>query len=207
MSAISTDKGLLTPENCAVVLIDYQPQAFPGLAEPERQRLVNNVFVLAKAARIFGVPVILTGPMAPALLELFPGQATIQRSSMNAWDSQKFTAAVKETRRKNLIVAALCSEVCLAMPALQALTDGYGIYVVEDASSGASPGAHAATIRRIEQAGGVSVTALQVLLEFQRDWARAAHGDEVRAVMREHGGAYAQGIEYVCPQPGIENDA
>lgn len=206
MSAISTDKGLLTPENCAVVLIDHQPQAFPGLAEPERKRLLNNVLILAKAARIFGVPVILTGQIAPALLELFPGQATILRSSMNAWDSQKFTAEVKQTGRKNLIVAALCSEVCLAMPALQALTDGYGIYVVEDASSGTTPCAHAAAIRRVEQAGGVSVTALQVLLEFQRDWARTEHGEEVRAVMREHGGAYAQGLEYVCPQGAMEND-
>ncbi|MGA2751948.1 MAG: isochorismatase family protein, partial [Verrucomicrobiota bacterium] len=106
--------------------------------------------------------------------------------------------AVKKTGRKNLIIAALWSEVCLAMPALQALTDGYAVYAVEDACGGTSLVAHNAAIRRIEQAGAVSVTALQVLLEFQRDWARKEHYEEVLAVVREHCGAYGQGIEYAA---------
>src|SRR5207247_5274896 len=131
----------------------------------------------------FGVPVILTavecqrfsGTITPQLLDLFPDQTPIERSSMNAWDSKEFIAAVNQAGRKNLVIAALWSEVCLAMPALQALTDGYGVYTVVDASGAASSVAHAAAIRRIEQAGGVSLTALQVLLEFQRDWARTEH--------------------------------
>jgi isochorismate hydrolase len=132
------------------------------------------------------------------LLDVFPDQAPIEHSSMNAWDSEDFVAAVKKTGRKNLIIAALWSEVCLAMPALQALTDGYAVYAVEDACGGTSLVAHHAAIRRIEQAGAVSVTALQVLLEFQRDWARKEHYDEVLAVVRMHCGGYGQGVEYAA---------
>jgi nicotinamidase-related amidase len=206
MSADSTDKGLLTPGNCVVIFIDHQPQMFFGVASIDRQNLLNNVLVLAKAAKIFGVPVILsavesqevTGNITPKLLDLFPDQMPIERSSMNSWESKEFVAAVKKTGRKNLIIAALWSEVCLAMPALQALTDGYSVYAVEDASGGTSPVAHDAAIRRIEQAGAVSVTALQVLLEFQRDWARREHYDEVMSVVKEHCGAYGEGVEYAA---------
>jgi nicotinamidase-related amidase len=206
MSADSTDKGLLTPGNCVVIFIDHQPQMSFGVASIDRQNLLNNVLVLAKAAKIFGVPVILsavesqevTGNITPKLLDLFPDQMPIERSSMNSWESKEFVAAVKKTGRKNLIIAALWSEVCLAMPALQALTDGYSVYAVEDASGGTSPVAHDAAIRRIEQAGAVSVTALQVLLEFQRDWARREHYDEVMSVVKEHCGAYGEGVEYAA---------
>lgn len=200
MSASSTDKGLLTPENCGIVFIDHQPQMFFGVASMDRQMLLNNVLVLAKAARIFGVPVLLTalesagfsGNIAPQLLDLFPDQTPIERTSMNAWDDRDFVAAIKSTGRKNFLLAALWSEACLAFPALQMLEEGYGIYVVEDASGGTSQTAHAAAIRRIEQAGGVSLTALQVLLEFQRDWARREHYEELMAVVKEHcGDCYA----------------
>jgi nicotinamidase-related amidase len=139
------------------------------------------------------VPVILTveskaskGNIAPELLDLFPDHAPIDRSSMNAWDSPDFVAAVKKAGRKNFLLAALWSEVSLALPALQMLEEGYGIYAVEDASGGTSRMAHDAAIRRIEQAGAVSLTAFQVLLEFQRDWARQKHYDEVMTIMKEH---------------------
>jgi nicotinamidase-related amidase len=204
MSASSTDKGLLTPDNCGVVFIDHQPQMFFGVASIDRQALLNNVLLLAKTAKIFGVPVILTavestgfsGNITPQLLALFPSQVPIERTGMNAWDNKEFVAAVKSTRRRNFLIAALWSEACLAFPALQMLEEGYGIYAVEDASGGTSQTAHAAAIRRIEQAGGVSLTALQVLLEFQRDWARKEHYGEVMAVVKEHCGAYGQGVEY-----------
>lgn len=204
MSASSTDKGLLTPDNCAVIFIDHQPQLFFGVASIDRQALLNNVLVLAKAAKIFGVPVILTaveskgfsGSITPQLLDLFPEVRPIERTSMNSWDSREFVSAVKTTGRKNFLIAALWTEACLTFPALQMLEEGYGIYAVEDASGGASTTAHEAAIRRVEQAGAVSVTALQVLLEFQRDWSRKAHYDEVMAVVKEHCGAYGQGVEY-----------
>jgi len=194
MSVSSTDKGLLTPENCLVIFIDHQPETLCGVYNTDRQDLVNNVLILAKAAKIFRVPVLLSavrsrgfsGNISPQLLDLFPNQTPIARSSMNAWDSKEFTAAVKTAGRKNLVIAALWSEVCLSMPALQALTDGYGVYVVIDASGGANAAAHGAAIRRIEQAGGVSMTALQVLLELQRDWAREEHYEEVMTVLEEH---------------------
>jgi nicotinamidase-related amidase len=114
---------------------------------------------------------------------------------MNAWDSKELVAAAKKTGRKHFLIAALW-KACLAFPALQMLEEGYDVYAVEDASGGTSKAAHDATIRRIEQAGAVSVTALQVLLEFQRDWARKEHYDEVMAVVKEHCGAYGQVVEY-----------
>lgn len=206
MSMSSTDKGLITPENCAVIFIDHQPQMFFGVANIGRQDLLNNVLILAKAAKIFSVPVILTavesngfsGNITPQLLDLFPDQTPIERSSMNAWDDPAFIAAVKQTGRKNFLIAALWSEACLVFPALQMLDAGLGVYAVEDASGGTSPIAHNAAIRRIEQAGAVSLTALQVLLEFQRDWARREHYDEVMDVVKEHCGAYGQGVEYAA---------
>jgi len=206
MSMNSTDKGLLTPDNCAVIFIDHQPQMFFGVANIDRQGLLNNVLVLAKAAKIFGVPVILTalesrefsGNVTPQLLDLFPGQAPIIRSSLNSWESEELVAAAKTTLRKNFLIAALWSEACLVFPALQMLEEGYGVYAVEDASGGTSKTAHAAAIRRIEQAGAVSLTALQVLLEFQRDWSRKEHYEEVIDVVKDHCGAYGQGVEYAA---------
>jgi len=177
---------------------------FFGVANIDRQALLNNVLVLAKAARIFAVPVILTavkskafsGNITPQLRDLFPVLTAIERTSLNAWDSKDFSAAVKAIGRKNFLLAALWSETSLAFPAVQMLEEGYGIYVVEDASGGTSQVAHRAAIRRIEQAGGVSLTALQVLLEFQRNWARQEHDEEVMGVIKEHCGAYGRSVEY-----------
>jgi nicotinamidase-related amidase len=200
MSASSTDKGLLTPENCAVVFIDHQPELLPEGADGDRRGLLESVKVLAKAARIFRVPVILTaveskgfnGQLIPELLQFFPDQTPIERSSMNAWDDPTFVAAVKSTGRRNFLLAALWSEACLVFPALQMLEEGYGVYAIKDASRGTSPGTQETALRRIEQAGGVSLTALQVLLEFQRDWARTEHYDQVMAIVKECGCACGQ---------------
>ena len=198
MSVNPSDKGLLTPDNCVVLFIDHQPEMFIGVASVFRQILLKNLLVLANAAKIFSVPVILTaieskefkGELFPELLELFPDEIPIKRSSMNSWESPTFVAEVKKTGRRNLVMAAPWTEVCLAMPALQALTDGYFVYAVEDASGGLSPAGHHAALRRIEQAGAVSVTALQVLLEFQRDWARHEHCDEVIRTVKAHGSVF-----------------
>jgi nicotinamidase-related amidase len=207
MSVSSTDRGLLTPENCGIVFIDHQPEMFSAVGSMDRQRLLTNVLCLAKTARIFAVPVILTaiestpfrGHITPQLRALFPDRSPIERSSMNAWDSRDFVAAVKRSGRRNFLIAALWSEACLTFPALQMLEEGYGIYAVEDASGGTTQSAHAAAIRRIEQAGGVSLTALQVLLEFQRDWARKDHFDEVLALVKEHSSACGQPVAYAGP--------
>jgi nicotinamidase-related amidase len=193
MSMSSTDKGLLTPANCAVIFLDHQPELLCEVAHEDRQDFLDNLLLLAKAAKLFGVPVILTaveskgfsGKIAPQLLELFLDEKPIERSSMNAWDNPAFVAAVKNTGRRNFLLAALWSEACLVFPALQMLEEGYGVYAIKDASRGTSPAAQETALRRIEQAGGVTLTALQVLLELQRDWARTEHAEEVLAMVKD----------------------
>lgn len=195
---------LLNPENSALILIDFQPQMTFGVANIDRQTLFNNVMLLAKAAKIFNVPTILTtvetksfsGNMWPQILDIFPNQEPIERSSMNSWEDTTFVEAVAATGRKKLIMAALWTEVCLTFPALEALKAGYEVYGVEDASGGTSLTAHNAAMRRIEQAGVVPVTSLQVLLEYQRDWAHKDTYNAVIETVKEHCGAYGQGVEY-----------
>jgi len=195
---------LLNPKNSALILIDFQPQMTFGVANIDRQTLFNNVMLLAKAAKIFHVPTVLTtvetksfsGNFWPQVLDIFPDQEPVERSSMNSWEDSKLVEAVAATGRKKLIMAALWTEVCLTFPALEALQAGYEVYAVEDASGGTSITAHNAAMRRIEQAGAVPVTALQVLLEYQRDWARKETYNAVIEVVKEHCGAYGQGVEY-----------
>lgn len=175
-----------------------------GVASIDRQTLFNNVLLLAKAAQIFQVPTILTtvetksfsGNMWPQLLDIFPSQEPIERSSMNSWESEEFVAAVKATGRNKLVMAALWTEVCLTFPALEAMRAGFEVYAVEDASGGTSVTAHNAAMRRMEQAGAIPMTALQVLLEYQRDWAHKETYNDVMAVVKERCGAYGQGVEY-----------
>ena len=196
--------SLLTPENCTVIFIDHQPQMTFGVTSIDRQTLLNNTIGLAKSAITFKVPVILTtvetesfsGNMWPQLTELFPGQKTIERTSMNSWEDKKFVAEVERIGRKKLVIAALWTEVCLAFPAIQAMEAGYEVYAVEDASGGTSESAHRCAMQRVVQAGAVPVTWQQVLLEFQRDWARRETYDAVMRIVLEHSGAYGQGVEY-----------
>ncbi|SFH73423.1 hydrolase [Planctomicrobium piriforme] len=196
--------GLLTPENCTVIFIDHQPQMTFGVTSIDRQTLVNNTVGLAKAAKIFNAPVILTtvetesfsGYMWPQLTELFPGQKPIERTSMNSWEDKKFVAEVERLGRKKLVIAALWTEVCLAFPAIQAMEAGYEVYAVEDACGGTTVLAHDNAMKRVIQAGAVPVSWLQVLLEFQRDWAKRETYDAVMKLVLEHCGAYGQGVEY-----------
>jgi len=196
--------NLLNPQNSAVIFIDFQPPMEFGVDNIDRKILFNNVLLLAKAAKIFKVPTVLTtvesksfsGNMWPQLLDIFPDQQPVERSSMNSWEDKKFVAAVQATGKKKLIMAALWTEVCLTFPALEALKAGYEVYAVEDASGGTSVVAHNAAMRRVEQAGAVPVTSLQVLLEYQRDWAHKETYNEVIEIVKEHCGAYGQGVEY-----------
>jgi nicotinamidase-related amidase len=204
MATQGTIHSLLTPDNCTVIFIDQQPQMTFGVMSIDRQLLLNNTVGLAKAAKIFKVPVILTtvetkgfsGYMWPQLTELFPEKQPIERTSMNSWEDKKFVAEVERIGRKKLVIAALWTEVCLCFPAIQALEAGYEVYAVDDASGGTSEAAHRRAMDRMVQAGAVPVTWQQVLLEFQRDWSRKEHYDEVMAVVMEHSGAYGQGVEY-----------
>jgi len=195
---------LLNPKNCAVIFIDHQPAMTFGVANIDRQTLINNVVGLAKASNVFNVPVILTavesksfsGNLWPQLVEQFPKTPIIERSSMNSWEDAKFVAAVKATGRKKLVIAALWTEVCLCFPALCALGEGYEVYAVEDCSGGTSQAAHDWAMKRMVQAGVVPVTWNQVMLEFQRDWSRRDTYDAVMKTVLEHGGVYGQAVEY-----------
>jgi nicotinamidase-related amidase len=195
---------LITPDNSVLAFIDYQPQMFFGVQSSDRQAVLNNMLGLAKAARAYRVPTILStvetkgfsGNMTPQLLDVFPEHPLIERSTMNSWEDAAFRQAVEATGRKKLILTALWTEVCLAFPAIEAVRDGYDVYFVTDSSGGTSPAAHEHAIQRMIQAGATPLTWIQLALEWQRDWARKEHYDEVLAIMKEHGGAYGQGIEY-----------
>lgn len=195
---------LLTPQNSVLILIDHQPQMAFATHSIDTLALVNNVTGLAKAAKIFNVPTILTtvasktfsGPIFPAVQAVFPDQKPIDRTTMNSWEDKNFLDAVKKTGRKKLVIAALWTEVCLMGPALGGIDDGYEVYIVTDASGGVSPEAHEMAIRRMVQAGAMPVTWIQVLLEYQRDWARQETYAAVTKLAKEHAGAYGLGIDY-----------
>jgi nicotinamidase-related amidase len=195
---------LLTPQNCALVLIDHQPQMTFGVANIDRQLLKNNVIGLAKAAKVFNVPTVLTsvetesfsGNIWPELLAVLPGNRIFERTSMNTWDDAAVKAELKKFGRKKLVLAALWTEVCLNFPALEAMADGYEVYFVEDASGGTSVAAHNMSVQRMIQAGAVPVTWQQFLLEMQRDWARKETYAGTTGIVMEHSGAYGSGIDY-----------
>src|ERR1700691_1757136 len=200
-----SEKGLLTPDNCTVAFIDHQPQMLFGVSNFDRQSIVNNVVALAKATRIFDVPTILStvetksfsGLMWPQLRAIFPGREPIERSSMNSWDDRKLVAAVEKTGRKKAFVFGLWTETCVALPTIQAIHDGYEVYVVEDCCGDVSQLAHDNAMKRIIQAGAKPVTVLSVMLELQRDWAARDTYDAVMDVVKTHYGAYGVGVEYV----------
>jgi nicotinamidase-related amidase len=199
-----SEKGLLTPDNCVVTLIDHQPQMLFGVANFDRQSIINNVVGLGKAARVFDVPVILTtvetksfsGNLWPQLQAVFPGQMPIERSSMNSWDDDNFVAAVKKTGRKKIVLAGLWTETCVALPTVQAIHDGYEIYVAEDCCGDVNQLAHDNAMKRAIQAGAKPVTSLSVMLEWQRDWALRDTNDAVKDIVKTHCGAYGVGVEY-----------
>lgn len=199
-----SEKGLLTPDNCVVALIDFQPQMLFGVANFDRQSIINSTLVLSKATRIFGVPTVLTsvesksfsGNFFPQIQAVFPGQSLIERSSMNSWDDENFVAAIAATGRKKIILAGLWTETCIALPSVQAIHDGYEIYVAEDCCGDVSALAHDNAMNRLIQAGAVPVTSLSVMLELQRDWAHRDTYDAVMDVVKAHCGAYGAGVEY-----------
>ncbi len=196
-------KALINADDTLFVFIDHQPQMAFGVVNIDRQTLKNNTIALAKTARLFGAPVILTavetesfsGYIWPELLDVIP-QDPIERSSMNAWDSEALVAAIKASGKKKLVLAALWTEACLLFPTLSALEEGYEVYIVTDASGGTSQESHDAAVRRMEQAGAHSMTTVTVLLELQRDWANRDTYNGVMDIVRTHFGAYGMGVDY-----------
>jgi len=194
-------EALLTPKESVLLLIDHQPFQFSNVHSHEPTMVVNNVIGLAKTAKVFDVPTILTtvveergGYLIKGLQDVFPEQRPINRTFINTWQDSRVVEAVKKTGRKKLVMAALWTEICLAMPAIQAMGEGYEVYVVTDASAGVSAEAHDMAVRRLVQAGVVPMTWIAVEAEWQRDWAREATVPGLAEILALHGGG--SGVAY-----------
>lgn len=210
-----TNYKLLTPDNCVLTLIDHQPQMLFGVANFDRQTVINNTVGLAKAAKLFEVPVVLStvettsfsGYMWPQLRAVFPDAPLYERTSMNAWEDGPFKAAIEKTGKKKIVLAGLWTEVCVTFPTIQALAEGYEVYVVEDACGDISEVAHRAAMQRVVQAGAVPMTWIQTMLEWQRDWARQETYAGVMEIVEAHGGAYGVGVQYAHTMLGGHAEA
>jgi len=189
-------EALLTPENSILVLIDHQPFQFANLNSHEPTTIINAVTGLAKAAKVFNVPTLLTtvveergGMIIKQLQEVFPEQKPINRTFINTWQDPNVTDIVAKSGRKQLIIAGLWTEVCVAMPAIQAAGEGYDVFVVTDACGGVSDEAHDMAVRRMVDAGVTPINWLAVASEWQRDWARTETAGELAGVLIDHAGA------------------
>jgi nicotinamidase-related amidase len=204
MATKRSEKGLLTPDNCVVAIIDLQPQMLFGVTNFDRQAIINNNVALLKATRVFDVPVVLStvetksfsGNMWPQIQAIYPDRTPIERSSMNSWDDKNFVAAIEKSGKKKILLAGLWTETCITLPTIQAIHDGYEIYVVEDCCGDLTQLAHENAMKRVIQAGAKPVTAVMVMLEWQRDWALKDTYDAVMDIVKTHCGAYGIGVEY-----------
>lgn len=202
---------LLTPENAALIIIDYQPVQVNSIDSMDRQTLVNNIVGVAKTGVAYGLPIVLstvnvtTGmnkPLISQLREVLKGITPIDRTTVNAWEDVQFREAVKATGRKKLIMTALWTEVCLTFPALDALRDGYEVYAITDAVGGTSHASHKAGLQRIEQAGGKMSSWIQLICELQRDWKRTATVPAFVDIVIETGGT--AGLQFGYDKNGAE---
>ncbi|XYH98406.1 hydrolase [Sorangium sp. So ce1128] len=204
---------LLTPENSALILIDYQPPQVNTIASMDRSTLINNVVTLVKLGKLYRLPIIVstvnvrTGvnpDTIPQLRDVLGSVCSIDRTQINAWEDSDFASAVKATGRNKLIMAALWTEACLTFPTLDAMREGYEVFPVVDAVGGTSVAAHEMALRRIVPAGAQLSSVIQVMCELQRDWARRATVPGMIQIAKEHGGTF--GIQLVLekehPGPG-----
>jgi nicotinamidase-related amidase len=199
-----SEKGLLTPDNCVVAFVDLQPQMLFGVNGADRQTIINSNLILAKAARVFGLPLVVStvetksfsGYMWPQLKAVVPDEPVIERTTMNSWDDANFVAAIKKTGKKKIVLAGLWTETCVALLTVQAIFDGYEVFIVEDACGDVSALSHANAMQRCIQAGAKPVTALSVMLEWQRDWAHEETYFAVMDILKSHAGSYGQQVEY-----------
>ena len=185
---------MLSPQNHAIALIDFRPAMYQGVQSHDRLVTFNNVQVLAKAAKLFGIPTIITtvaqdtfsGPFMPEITSLFPEHTVIDRTSMNAWLDAKFREAVHATGRKKIVIAGLWTEACVMFAGLELLKEGFEVYIPADACADISPEAHERAMDRAVQAGAVPITSLQYVFELQQDWARSETYEGVMEILRAH---------------------
>jgi nicotinamidase-related amidase len=185
---------MLSPQNHAIALVDYQPAMYQGVQSHDRLVTFNNVQVLAKAAKLFGVPTLIStiaqdtfsGPFMPEITSLFPQHTVVDRTAMNAWLDAKFREAVHSTGRRKIAVAGLWTEACVMFVGLELLKEGFEVYIPADACGDVSPEAHQRSMDRLVQAGAVPITSLQYVFELQQDWARSETYEGVMNILRAH---------------------
>lgn len=199
-------KSLLNPDDHTLILIDHEGQMAFAVQSIDIQTLRNNVGLVAGSAKLFDVNTIVTtvaersfsGPIFPEIKEYYADHTKyIDRTTMNTWEDKRVVEAIKKSGKKRIVIAGLWTEICVTLPALSALEDGYEVYVITDASGGVSKEAHDMAVARMIQAGVVPITSMQYLLELHRDWARAGKYAEVTALAKRYGGAYGLGIDYI----------
>jgi nicotinamidase-related amidase len=192
--AEKTGYSMVTPSDCAVALIDYQPAMFSGVHSHDKTIIMQNVQIIAKTARLFRVPTILStvaaesfsGAMISEITAVFPDQTPIDRTSINAWLDLNFRKAVVKTGKKKIVVAGLWTEACVLFPALDLLSAGYEVYVPTDACGDVTTEAHERAVLRLVQAGAVPITSLQFLFELQQDWSRSETYDGCMEILKDH---------------------
>lgn len=197
-------RGLIDPKNHLLIMIDFQSQMSFATKSIDAVNLRNNAALVSRAAAGFGVPTILTtvaektfsGPMYEEITSAFPGQALIDRTSMNTWEDANVIAKVNEIGKGRVVLAGLWTSVCIVGPALSAIEQGFEVYVIADACGDVSDEAHERAMQRMIQAGARPMTSLQYLLELQRDWARTDSYGMTTGIAKQYGGAYGLGILY-----------
>jgi nicotinamidase-related amidase len=203
MTTRNYTKARFSVEDAALILIDYQSGIMQLVHDYSPAEFCNNVLALAKIAKVYDLPTVITssyeqgpnGPIIPELLALLPDAPVVRRPGhISAWDNEDFVAAVKKTGRKNLIMAGVTVDVCLAYPAMQAVADGFNVYGVVDASGAPSPEARQMSIARLIDHGVTPVTWLMAATELQRDW-RLPTGQGLGQLFHEHNHSYGMLID------------
>lgn len=204
-------EALITPQDSVLLMIDHQGSQFAGLHSHEPGAVVNAAAGLTKAAKLFGVPTILTtvvadrgGRLIPQIQEVLPDQEPIERTTVNSWEDQRVVDAIRTTGRRNLLIAGLWTEICVAFPAVHALADGYKVFAVTDACGGVSPEAHERAVQRMVQAGVVPLTWMAVAGEWQRDWAREATVPGFAEILFAHGGGVGTSLAWEFQLLGLD---
>jgi nicotinamidase-related amidase len=201
---MSNPAPLMQPTDCALLLIDQQAGLAFGVGSSDRQSLLNNTVALARTAKVFNLPVVIStsaskvysGPLMPAIQAVLPNEPSLERRNMNLWEDEKVRAAVLKTQRRRLLVSGLLTEACVSFPVLSALAEGFEVFVVADACAGITSDSHTLALRRMEAAGARMTSWIQVLLELQRDWTRHETYDAARAIVESNGGGYGIGLAY-----------
>ena len=182
---------LLTPENSALIVIDFQPNQIQAVTSIDHDLLTRNIVTVARIAKTYSLPIVLStinvangaAPTLPELKEVLSDSIEIDRTVINSWEDVDFRRAVRATGRRKLIMTALWTEVCLAFPALDAMREGYDVFAVTDAVGGTSAEAHRAGLERIVQAGAQPIGWVSLACELQRDWGRTETVDEIRDIV------------------------